>query len=410
MSNKHNSIVNVLFISIAWPSKAERNLYSDLMDEFVVNGHKVYVVAATSQDIPVNKIVCRENGITVLRINSGKIRKTSYFRKSISLLTLGNKISSGIKTQFPEINFDLLISHTPPITLSSLFRELKRKYNAPFYILLKDIWPQGSVDHKIFRKYSLPWLYLRNHEIRTYKTADHIGCMSPMGVKYLQSKNKFLKPEKVEVCPNSIRPTWEFQEVDHAAIRGKYGIPLDACVFIFSGNLSKGHGLSFLVDAIKKLADYPKAFFLVGGSGTHFNFLKNTFDNYTGGNVKLYSRLPVEDFKLIMLTSDVGLILLDKCYTVPQFPSRLLTYLDHSKPVLCAVNRGTDIGTILEENHCGKTLVHGDMDSFITAVKLQCENQEERLYMGRNARKLLEKEYTSAHGYEIIMSNFRNRC
>lgn len=399
--------MKVLFISIAWPVPNERNLYSDLMDEFVANGHKVYVIAASDMNIQGNHMPAVENGITVLRINSGKIRKTSNIRKSISLLTLGYKISLVINKQFSEIKFDLLISHTPPITLSSLFRKLKRKNNAPFYLLLKDIWPQGSVDHKIFRKYSLPWFYLRNHEIRIYKIADYIGCMSPMGVKYLISKNKFLKPEKVEVCPNSIRPTGELTTVGHAAIRGKYGIPSGACVFIFSGNLSKGHGLGFLVEAVKKLADYPKAFFLIGGSGTHFHFLENIFRSFKGGNVLLYSRLPTEDFRLIMQTSDVGLILLDKCYSVPQFPSRLLTYLDYSKPVLCAINRSTDIGAMLEENRCGITLIHGDMVSFIEAIKFFSENQEERLLMGLNARKLLEKEYTTSRGYEIIMNHLR---
>lgn len=399
--------MNVLFISISWPSPPERNLYSDLMEEFVVNGHKVYVVAASGQDAPGNQTVCTENGITVLRINSGKISKTSYIRKSMSLFTLGHKIALGIKKQLSETKFDLIISHTPPITLSSLYHKLKKKHNIPLYLLLKDIWPQGSVDHKIFRKFSVPWFYLRYHEIRIYKIADYIGCMSPLGVKYLLSKNRFLKQEKVEVCPNSIRPTREFLAVDHDALRGKYGIPLDARVFIFSGNLSKGHGLDFLVEAVKKLADYPKAFFLIGGSGTHFNFLEDTFKNYQGENVLLYNRLPAEDFKLIMQTSDVGLILLDKCYTVPQFPSRLLTYLDYSKPVLCAVNRGTDIGAILEENRCGKTLIHGDLDSFIEGVKFFSENQEERLVMGQNARKLLENEYTTAHGYEIIMNHLQ---
>lgn len=398
--------MNVLFVSIAWPSPGERNLYSDLMEEFTANGHKVYAIAVSRQDFPSSQITCSENGITVLRINSGKISKTSYIRKSISLLTLEHRLSTGIKKHFSEIRLDLIISHTPPITLSSLFYKLKRKNNAPFYLLLKDIWPQGSVDHKIFRKFSLPWFYLRNHEIRIYKTADRIGCMSPLGVKYLLSMNSYLKEEKIEVCPNSIRPTMVFPTVDLTTIRQKYNIPPDVCVFIFSGNLSKGHGLDFLVKAVGKLSDYPKAFFLIGGSGTHYSYLENSFRNYKGGNVMLYNRLPSEDFKLIMRTSDVGLILLDKCYTVPQFPSRLLSYLDYSKPVLCAINRGTDIGTILEQNRCGKALEHGDLYSFIKAVKFFSENQEERLLMGNNGRKLLEKEYTTSRGYHIIMSWF----
>jgi glycosyltransferase involved in cell wall biosynthesis len=398
--------MNVLFVSIAWPSPSERNLYSDLMDEFTANGHKIFVVSGSESDDAGNHGPVVENGIIVLRINSGKIRKTSYMRKSLSLLTLGIKISAAIHKHIPETKFDLLISHTPPISLSSLFGRLKRKHHAPFYLLLKDIWPQGSVDHGVFRKFSLPWVYLRWHEKRIYMTADRIGCMSPLGVEYILTKNTFLEEKKVEVCPNSIRPTREFPNLNHSEIRQRYGIPDNACVFIFSGNLSKGHGLGFLVDAVRNLSDYPKAFFLIGGSGTHYNFLESSLRNYTGGNVFLYRRLPSEDFKLIMQTSDVGLILLDKCYTVPQFPSRLLSYLDYSKPVLCAVNEGTDIGSIIENNHCGQSVIHGDMNSFIDAVRFFSENPADRFLMGKNGRTLLEREYNASVGYQTIMRSY----
>ena len=281
-------------------------------------------------------------------------------------------------------------------------------HRAPLYLLLKDMWPQGSVDHKVIHKYSIAWFYLRMHEKRIYRTADYVGCMSPMGVKYLLSENRFINASKVEVCPNSIRPSIGLMEVNHKIIRLKYHVPEGACVFIFSGNLSKGHGLEFLIEATRRLNDYSPAFFLIGGSGTHFQFLENEYKKRPVKNVFLYKRLPAEDFEQIMQTSDVGLILLDNCYTVPQFPSRMLSYLDHAKPVLCAVNRGTDIGTIIEANNCGKTVMHGDMDSFIEAVKYFSENAHERKQMGYNSRKLLEKEYTTAKGYEIIMDHFQN--
>jgi glycosyltransferase involved in cell wall biosynthesis len=401
--------MNILFISIAWPPPAERNLYSDLMDEFVANGHRVFVVAATEYEIESGQQLNLENGIEVLRLKSGRIRKSSYIRKALSLLTLKRKIAHAIEMNIPGVRFDLIIGHTPPITLSSLFVNLKRKHKAQFYLLLKDIWPQGSVDHKVFRRFSIPWFYLRMHEVRIYKAADHIGCMSPLGVKYIITHNKFLKPEKVEVCPNSKRPTTEFYDLNLMDVREKYGIPKDSCVFVFSGNLGKGHGLDFLTDAIIKLADFPDAFFLIGGSGTHFQFLETMFKNYKGKNVFLYKWLPTEDFKMIMQTVDVGLILLNKHYSVPQFPARLLSYLDYSKPVLCAINKGTDIGSIIEESHCGKTLMHGDLETFIENIRFFCEHREERIIMGRNARRLLEKEYTTANGYEIIMKHFNYR-
>ncbi|MBN2275459.1 MAG: glycosyltransferase family 4 protein [Bacteroidales bacterium] len=400
--------MNILFITIAWPKSGERNLYTDLMDEFVLQKHNVYVIGTQYDELPSDNEIKDENGIKVLRINSGKIRKTSHLRKLFSLLTLGNKMLRGIEKHFPDIVFNLIISPTPPITLSTLYKKLKHKYNARFYLLLKDIWPQGSVDHGVFSRYSIPWLFFRQHEIRTYKTADYIGCMSPLGAEYILSKNTYIARNKVEVCPNCIQLNNNIDENGGEKIRAKYGIPADACVFIFSGNLGIGHGLGFLVEAIKQLADYPKAFFVIGGSGTHFRFLEDKLKEFPHKNVFLYNWLPSDDFNQILAACDVGLILLYK-YTVPQFPSRLLSYMEYSKPILCAVNQYTDIGTIVENHGCGCSTIHGNINEFISAIKYFSENKSERQRMGKNARKLLIDNYTVVHGYKIIMNHFKNQ-
>ncbi len=398
--------MKLLFISIAWPLPGERNLYTDLMDEFIMHGHQVYVVGTRIQTKGESPVLSEENGKSVLRIHSGQIRKTSYIRKAAILLTLGGKVWEAINRHFAETQFDLILAPTPPITLSRTYKKLIKYYKAPFYLLLKDIWPQGSVDLRVFKMYSIPWIFFRIHEKRTYRIADQIGCMSPLGAKYILSKNKYLSTNKVEVCPNSIRPAAELHSKGGNAIRAKYGIPGDACVFIFSGNLGIGHGLHFLVEAMQALSDYPKVYFVIGGSGTHFHYLETRVKALKCENVFLYNWLPREDFEKILATSDVGLILLYK-YTSPQFPSRILSYFEYSKPALCAVTKETDIGSIVEEEKCGLSVNHGDLKGFIDAVKYLSENERERKEMGENGRKLLMDKYTVSHSYRIIMNHYQ---
>ena len=396
--------MNIMFVTISWPPSGGRNLYTDLMDEFIQNGHNVFVVTNQDYDKHVNSFVTEENKIKVLRVSSGRIRKSGYIRKIRSLFALGAKMWKGIRQHYAEKQIDLIIGSTPPITLSGFYSKLKKHFGAPFYLLLKDIWPQGSVDLKVIRKYGIPWLYLRSHERKLYNTADYIGCMSPLGVQYLVNHNKYLPLEKVEVCPNSIRPTKENKATKND-IRKKYKIPPGACVFLFSGNLGIGHGLHFFIDALKVLSNYNKAYFVIGGSGTQYDYLKSEFQKLNPVNALLYSWLPREDYEEMLKTSDVGLIFLYR-YTLPQFPSRLLSYLDYSKPVLCAVNKATDIGTIIEESGCGRSVDHGDLNEFAAAVKFFCENENKRKTMGINGKKLLMENYTVKHSYDIIVKHF----
>jgi glycosyltransferase involved in cell wall biosynthesis len=394
--------MKILFVTITWPDSGQRNLYYDLMHEFKKNGHKIYVAYA-DEKIDETKVVSEE-GISVLRMSSLQIRKAGKLKKVLSLPLLGLRFKRNINQLFKGENFDLIIGHTPPITLSGLMKYLKKKHNAFFYLLLKDIWPHSSVDLKIIKKNGLVYKFFRWHEKRIYLAADVIGCMSPMNVDYVLNNNKFLTSDEVEECPNSITPRI-LESGNGSEILSKYNIPQDATVFIFSGNLSKGHGLEYYVEVIEELKKYKKAFFLIGGSGTYYNYLKRTLDEKKLKNVFLYEWLPKEDFNEILLTSDVGVILLSSEYTVPQFPSRLLAYLEASKPVLCAVNQDTDIGMIVEDAGCGISTIHGEKENFISAIKFLSENSNERKKLAGNARALLESEYTSKRAYNIIMKH-----
>ena len=398
--------MNILFVTIAWPDKGERNLYSDLLDEFVKNGHAVYVLS--NDEKTSNTCTGIENGIHVLRVRSARVKKAKKVRKALSLFAMGKHLRKELFKHWPELEIDLILSHSPPITLSALFKSLKRKYQAPFYYLLKDIWPDGPADLKIIRKNGLVYRFFRSHEIRLYKTADFIGCMSPMNVDYILSRNGFLSAKKVEVCPNTITPRSLELKESKSAIRERHNIPEAATVFIFSGNLGKAHGLDFYIDAIAGLKDYKEAYFLIGGSGQYFKFAEKEISRRGLDNIGIYSRLPAGEFDKVLHASDVGVVLLDSLYTVPQFPSRLLAYLEAQKPVFCAVNRDTDIGTIVQDANCGLSVIHGDMNSFSEAVKYFCESNKSGALdeMSLNSGALLHQRYSSSNSYEIIMNHF----
>ena len=56
-----------------------------------------------------------------------------------------------------------------------------------------------------------------------------------------------------------------------------------------------------------------------------------------------------EEYDNLVQICDVGLIFLNARFTIPNFPSRLLSYTEIGKPVLAATDENTDIGKIIEE-------------------------------------------------------------
>ncbi|MFP3577755.1 glycosyltransferase, partial [Brevibacillus sp. SIMBA_040] len=88
--------------------------------------------------------------------------------------------------------------------------------------------------------------------------------------------------EKIEINPNSIElvPFVEMTDNEKREIKIKYGIPNDKKTFIYGGNLGKPQGIDFLIETLKAKSDDERAFFVVIGSGTEYNKIRNWFDTF----------------------------------------------------------------------------------------------------------------------------------
>lgn len=404
--------MNVLFLTLLDFSTIDENgIYTDLMREFIKDGHDLYIISPTEKrkNKPTNLI---DNGkVKILKLQIGNTQKTNLIEKGISTLTIESKFKNGIKKYFSDVKFDLVLYSTPPITLQKAVEFVKFRDQAKTYLLLKDIFPQNAVDLGMLKTSgikNLIYKYFRDKEERLYKISDYIGCMLNANVEFLLKNNPSIPNEIVEVCPNSIEPiNIDISEHEKKEIREKYNLPIDKTVFIYGGNLGKPQGIDFLIDCIKANEDNNNSYFFIVGSGTEFGKLENYFEREKPKNAMLRNQLPRNDYELLANSCDVGLIFLDKRFTIPNFPSRLLSYMQASMPVLAATDINTDIGKVIESGSFGYWCESVDVDKFNQLVNKLCD-EELRIGLGRNAREYLEEHYSAKSAYEIIIKHFKN--
>ena len=404
--------MNVLFLTLLDFSTIDENgIYTDLMREFIKDGHDLYIISPTEKrkNKPTNLI---DNGkVKILKLQIGNTQKTNLIEKGISTLTIESKFKNGIKKYFSDVKFDLVLYSTPPITLQKAVEFVKFRDQAKTYLLLKDIFPQNAVDLGMLKTSgikSLIYKYFRDKEERLYKISDYIGCMSNTNVEFLLKHNPSLSNEIVEVCPNSIEPVdVDISGQEKKQIREKYNLPIDKTIFIYGGNLGKPQGIDFLIECIKANENNKQSYFLIIGSGTEFGKLESFFNQEKPKHAKLLSQLPRNDYEVLANTCDVGLIFLDRRFTIPNFPSRLLSYMQASMPTLAATDLNTDIGKVIESGSFGYWCESVDVDKFNQLVNKLCD-EKLRIGLGRNARDYLEEHYSAKHSYEIIIKHFKN--
>lgn len=406
--------MNVLFMSLLdYRSIEEHNIYTDLLREFQKNGHNIYAISPIEKRKGKKEEVLVNGTCTILKPVIGNTQKTNYIEKGISTITLENILLKSIKKNFDGIEFNLLLYTTPPITFQKIIKYLKQKNHAISYLLLKDIFPQNAVDLGLLSRRGIKGLiynFFRIKEKKLYANSDYIGCMSEANVEYVLQNNREVETEKVEVCPNSI----EIEDIEVPSveekqkIREKYHIPVNKVVFVYGGNLGKPQGIDFFIQCLKENRE-QHAFFLIIGDGTEFNNINKAINDNNFSNVLLLKALPKKEYEALLRACDVGLIFLDNRFSIPNFPSRILSYMGNKMPVLAATDCSTDIGKKIEEGNFGFWCSSTETQKFMDKVHTLCLENELRLNMAENSYRYLINHYGVSVSYKVIMAHFKWR-
>ena len=324
--------MNILFLTTS--SSVDigdpQSIYGSLLSGFVKDGNNVFAVSPTERRNNKKTYLIKDGHYKLLKVRTGNIEKTNAIEKGISTITIGIQFKRAIKKYFKGVKFDLILYVTPTVTFCTVVGYFRKRDNAKTYLMLKDIFPQNAVDLGMFSERSLFYKYFRMKEKKLYKLSDAIGCMSPENRKYLLKHNDYLDERRVEILPNSINPKKENLRKKSLSdkYRKKYNIPLNAKVFIYGGNLGRPQGIDFIINCFKDNKDLKNAFFVVCGAGTEYKKLEEFKNENDIKNLLVLKGLPREEYSEFLNVADVGLIFLDYNFTIPNFPSRLLSYME----------------------------------------------------------------------------------
>ena len=379
------------------------------MRKFRDEGHNVYIVTPHERRFgkPTELRDC--DGVKILSVKTLNIQKTNILEKGIGTLLIESQYKAAIKKYLFDVKFNLVLYSTPPITFTKVVKFVKKRNpQATSYLLLKDIFPQNAADIGMFSKNSIFYKMFRKKEVELYKASDYIGCMSPANAKFVLEHNDFIVPSRVEVAPNSIEIETEEKSPEdvaqeRATIRAKYKLPLNKPIFIYGGNLGQPQGIPFLIECLDSLKNRSDVHFVVVGDGTEFVRLLEWNTDSKPSNVSLFKRLPKDDYEMLVQNCDVGLIFLDHRFTIPNYPSRLLSYLAAKMPVIAATDPNTDIGKIAEENGYGLWCESDDVAAFRKCIDKMLTS--DRKAMGFAGYKYLLKNYQVKNTYNVIMTH-----
>ncbi len=391
--------MNVLFLMQTYINiNVADAMYNSLVSEFIFYGHQVTVVA--SNEGHGSTILTTEGKAEVLRVRTLPFMNIPNFVKGLANILLPLHYRLAIRQHLKNRTYDLIVTPTPPITLTSLAKQCKKEYNAKLLLVLRDIFPQNAVDLGLINPRGFIYRYFRKMEKELYSCSDAIGCMTEGNINYVIKNNPGIDPLKLHLIPNWIKPGLVLRNNDNTLIQD-LGLT-DKFIVIYGGNLGLPQKVENIVEFSKIHQDKKDLVFLVVGKGTHKRRLEQLITREKISNVRLIDFLKRTEYDSLVSKSHVGFISLNENFTIPNIPYKTLSYYNFKKPVFAIIDSNTDYGKMIEEDESGFYCINGDLAGYYEKFNKLYYNSELREKMGGNGYNALINKYTPQCAYRKI--------
>jgi len=391
---------------IAFPDiKKVSNFYSDLPEKFAEKKHNVWVVNLLEKKYNQDTYFEIVKEINILRVRAGDWFNTnSVIKKGLTAVTIANYFKRAIQKYFSNIKFDLVIYFTPPITLAPVVKYIRKRDKCRSYLILRDIFPQGIRDLGLLNN-KLLFNHFRRKEKQLYNLSNYIGCMSDGNIRYVLQHNN-VEENKLEILHNWEKITYD-NELLSVNYRKKYELG-DKFVAAFGGNIGLPQELEFLLELAKEYKERDDIVFLIVGKGAEKQRMINIVESEKLPNVVIKDMMQRDEYDSLLKQCNVGLINLNRKFTIPNIPSKTAAYFKASIPILASTDKNTDYkDLLLKEARAGLWSETGDLKTYKNNFEKLFKSKELREELGNNGRKYFENNLSVEKAYQTIINHFK---
>ncbi len=305
------------------------------------------------------------NGVETILFPSGKIKNTNFTFRAYNEYLLSFKIKKCYKHIKSEDVFGI-IYYSPSIFFGNAVKFLKKKFNCSSYLILRDLFPQWTIDLGIIKKNSFAHLFFKYFEKINYLHADKIGVMSESNLEIFSTRSDF---KKFEVLPSWQKP---IKIKNNRELLKEYGLAelSDKFVFFYGGNIGLAQGIETLLKLSKSLLHKKNIHFVFIGQGDAVSLLKDKFLT----NISYLDSIKPDLYYELASNFNVGLVSLHPNHTAHNYPGKIWGYMSLNKPIVGVVNKGNDVKELINDNNAGLVCTHNEGIDKLTAHCIKLSN------------------------------------
>jgi len=341
------------------------------------------------------KVLLKENheGLEIIRLKYFQMKRSNILSRLVNYFSF----TASVLTRFISIrNYKSIIVYSNPPILPLVASLASEIFGTKMIFVVYDIYPEIAIRTNTISESSIVSKTMRLINRITDKNVTKVIALSNDMKSFLLTHRSQLKESQIIVIPN-----W-FEDIPIKNIDESYSNKIfekinakEKMVISYFGNMGTAQDLDTLLEAMKILKDDPEIIFVFAGHGNKLPLIREVIQKEKLKNVFVYDFLLGEDFQDALNISDVFVVSLDAGLTGLAVPSKSYSYMMAGKPILSIMNKDTDLSKDLVDNEAGYCIEVGDVSSLISAINSLKNNQEKRILMGDNGRKLFLEKYTT---------------
>tara|TARA_B100000989_G_scaffold50747_1_gene33594 strand:- start:3216 stop:4403 length:1188 start_codon:yes stop_codon:yes gene_type:complete len=298
--------------------------------------------------------------------------------------------------------YDVLIWYSPTIFWGPLIAMLSVFRKSYRYLILRDIFPQWSVDLNIIQKGSFSNMILNFFENLQYKVADKIGVNSESNLSYFEKNENHSK--KIEVLK-----TWYKTDVeeDLLPLNILKKIPNNKKILLYLGNMGMAQDQDFFIKLVKEMRPEEGFVFLVVGTKEKDKKTLEIEKQKLGlSNLIILDSIDQRFVESICRISYIGIFSLDDRHTTHNIPGKFLQYLSSGLPVLGLCGKG-DASNLVTDSEFGRVYESKDPNEACEVIKLLVHDIESKKIKSENLKNYVRENLSVTLAVKQILKNLK---
>jgi glycosyltransferase involved in cell wall biosynthesis len=384
---------------------------ADLAQTLAVAGHNVRVIAPFPNR-PAGKLYQgyrrslwkwdrSDPQYEILRVFSWFSRRSNLLSRFLENISFGIASALAVLLLNPP---NVIYANTWPLFAQGLLVLACKLRQIPLILSIQDLYPESlfiqkrGVEKHHFLYQCLRWLDVQ--------IARHCAGLIVISEQFKQTyvKDRGIPENKVTLIPNWINESHSTSASTNRNVRQQYGIPEDAFLVVYGGNIGIAAGVEKIIDAFQYLTGDDHIYLLVAGGG---HSLPNCFaliQKRQLTRVKVHSPWYPSETQALLSAADLCILPTQGEQSLVSVPSKLLSYMLAGRCILALASSQSETARVITTSQSGWVISSDDSISLAGYIRdISQLPSEERNKRGEAGGNFVHKHLSSSNNLPKVV-------